>query len=698
MTQSQAQMQAQLLINGLNQSALQLRKAGQRQLVLLSGDIEWAWQLLNTYCGAATNNMLITPKSSILQNLLSNTPKLNNRFTLIRPDKPNTMLGFNCSNAALDCSQGFYPDAITAISGTINPGGFLFVICPTLANWPNSQDEFAEKRTSYGANINASSPNMIQHFLNHCQAHQAITIKQSDSELKNTTFSQVEKLDTKSDWNPPTSVTADQAAIKSTILKHLNPRLNPDISNQPKVMSGDRYFSVIQADRGRGKSHLLGLISKALLESNIDNGINLYITAPNKTSLQSVFDQLQDNDDEASVTFLAPEHVLDTIQTTDLLIVDEAASLPLPLLMAWASHCKHVIFSTTTHGYEGTGKGFQIRFLEFLKGLTPNIHQHSLKQPIRYAQGDGLEQLIFSSFCLNSDPKGLSFKPSEIDLNNVHYRSITQTDFKKDTRLLEDVFSLLVQAHYQTRPSDLRDILDSPTLSVFGLFLMDNNGDEFLASACLISKEGGFTTSDEPLIQKIQQGKRRPKGHLIPQVLTLHMGQENPLTLNGARVIRIATLANFRKQNFASLLLNYVTNTLATDDCDYLGSSYADTNDVNAFWGKNGFTPVRIGNRLDKSSGTRSKLVLKGLSENGANLVSNCQAFLIAQQQTHSNFESLSDTEKELINVFISHTGSYEAVKDILQRCGNWKAFYTKQHPKKASLEFRNMVKQWRAL
>jgi tRNA(Met) cytidine acetyltransferase len=591
------------------------------------------------------------------------------------------------------------------------PGGFLFIICPKLESWPCNRDEFAKKRTSHGQPDLPNSPNTIQRFIEHCQQNDALFIQQPEpTSNKRTNFktpaeqlisfqhAKTENTDTahRQPWSLPNKTNPEQTAILNTI-KH-NILATTDTQNTFNQTSNNhKQFHIIQADRGRGKSHLLGLIANTILEPNIDNGIKYYVTAPNKAAIQSIFSAQKTAINVHSLEFIAPERILETVNKHDILLVDEAASLPVPLLMSWSVAIDTIIFATTSHGYEGTGKGFQIRFLNHLKQLTSNIHQHHLNQPIRYASSDPLERIMFSSFCLNAEPKGLELSGIPKGCRTVTCKEITKNELTDTPYLLENLFALLVQAHYQTRPSDLRDILDSSSIRIFSLFVTVDN-IEYLASACLVSTEGNFTTKDDTLITNIINGTRRPKGHLIPQVLTLHMGQAEALKLNGGRVIRIATLPNLQNQNHGSKLLTHTTNALIKDGYDYIGSSYADTPDVNKFWEKNGFSVVRTGNKLDKSSGTKSKLVLKSLSNQGHKLIQSCIAFYDNQSAEFQAYNDLNGTNKLLINRFINETGSYEAVKDILQRCKTWEGFYNKQLPKKASKEFRQLVLGWTKL
>lgn len=695
---SQAHIQLQTQLKTLHD---QLRAAGHRSIVLLAGEQAWGYAILNARYRDFSGFAVVTNEKP------TKLPTPFQRAQYARIEKPNTMLGYTCMNAVIDCHDGFYPDAISAISGTVQAGGILFLLCPDLKTWSKQKDMFAAKRTSFGHSNTPKSERTINRFLDIVRSEvnepTPLIIEQKQYHKKDPCFpdsllsenSNHQQTKNKNTWsaqlehsimleNQQYPVTLEQAAayvrLRSLMASH-SVRIQED--NQPQ-------YAILQADRGRGKSHLLGLITQFLRsESNIDNGIKYWITAPNKVSIQAMLNASQQ--ELQDFPFLAPERVLAEASREDILIVDEAASLPLPLLMTWAQHFKSIIFATTTHGYEGTGKGFQIRFQEFLSRQTTsnNIQQNSLTQPIRYADNDPLENIIFSAFALQCEPKGINL--TNLDLDKLSFKYLSQDDLATHSHLLDDVFALLTQAHYQTRPSDLRDILDAPQFSTFALF-----HEDAVVAVCLIAREGGFEEKDTSLIEAIQTGERRPKGHLAPQVLTLHMNQKNALYLRGARIVRIATLPQLRNQKLGSILLSKIEQELNKESLDYLASSYADTEDVRAFWDKNDFQLIRIGNKFDQSSGTRSGLVLKGLSQKGILLQKACSDVYFAQQQTHKTFRTLSEDEKELLRTFIDHTGSYEAVKDILSRCENWKAFYdNKTFPKKASAEFRQLVKRW---
>ena len=60
---------------------------------------------------------------------------------------------------------------------------------------------------------------------------------------------------------------------------------------------------------------------------------------------------------------------------------------------------------------------------------------------------------------------------------------------------------------------------------------------DYVAATALVGIEGGF---DRELAQQIYDGRRRPRGHLLPQTLSAHAGLGEAPRLRCARVIRIA--------------------------------------------------------------------------------------------------------------------------------------------------------------
>ncbi len=275
---------------------------------------------------------------------------------------------------------------------------------------------------------------------------------------------------------------------------------------------------VVTADRGRGKSTALGAGLARLLKQ----GRQVILCAPSADAVQSVFAQLArelpqgrhlDHSfswGDGAVRFRQAHEQLSDPQPCDLLVVDEAAALGLGTLEALLHSHRRLVFSTTVHGYEGSGRGFLLRFMQRLREHMPQCRQVTLQVPVRWSLGDPLEHWLNDSLLLAAEPREAS-GPA-----NPRYRWITQDVLAGDETLLRQLFGLLVSAHYQTRPSDLQHLLDAPGLRV----LLAQDGEVVLGAALLV-EEGGFPRG---LAERVCLGRRRPRGHLLLQSLAQHAG------------------------------------------------------------------------------------------------------------------------------------------------------------------------------
>jgi tRNA(Met) cytidine acetyltransferase len=93
---------------------------------------------------------------------------------------------------------------------------------------------------------------------------------------------------------------------------------------------------------------------------------------------------------DGSVRYRKPATAASMADSVDHVIVDEAAALPVRLLESFLD-APSVAFATTVHGYEGTGRGFSVRFRGLLEESDFDVTSLSLAEPIRYAAGDPVE-------------------------------------------------------------------------------------------------------------------------------------------------------------------------------------------------------------------------------------------------------------------------------------------------------------------
>ncbi|RMG16028.1 MAG: GNAT family N-acetyltransferase [Planctomycetota bacterium] len=158
------------------------------------------------------------------------------------------------------------------------------------------------------------------------------------------------------------------------------------------------------AERGRGKSSALGLaLARALAQAPL----RVAVTAPSEAAAAEVFRFAPAR--APGLEFLAPDALLGGADAHEVVLVDEAAQFPIPFLRALLRRRPRarMAFATTTQGYEGTGRGFVLRFLRDLAADPRPLVRPRLRAPVRWAAGDPLERWVHHLLLLDVEPPGL---------------------------------------------------------------------------------------------------------------------------------------------------------------------------------------------------------------------------------------------------------------------------------------------------
>ncbi len=365
-----------------------------------------------------------------------------------------------------------------------------------------------------------------------------------------------------------------------------------------KTVTGKRRRPlVLSANRGRGKSAALGMASAQLITMGYQK---ILICAPNKNACATVFRHCKAN---SELQFIAPDALLTQKPNCDLLIIDEAAAIPVPLLMKISMHYSRIVFATTLDGYEGSGRGFALRFQQELDKITPQWRALHLEQPIRWDKNDPVETFTLNSLCLTQSATINPFYSKKDEVQFIHMRAV---ELVQDASLLTTLFSLLVIAHYQTKPSDLEQLLNNPQLSILLLCQQKQ-----LLGVAIINNEGELSAA---LCEDIYLGKRRIKGHLVAQSLTFHCAQINAAEHRYARIQRIAIHPTLQGQGLGHIFLQKIKYWAIQNNMDHLCASFGATKQLLPFWQSLGFSTLRIGMTQDKSSATHSFIVNLPLS------------------------------------------------------------------------------------
>ncbi|MDD7569135.1 MAG: GNAT family N-acetyltransferase [[Actinobacillus] rossii] len=494
-------------------------------------------------------------------------PHLRESAVILSPEnfsKAKNLLGQEFDWILYDGRTTLNLDALAIAIGTLRAGGELVL-------WldKNQQIDLDSLRWS-GVEQGIETPNFNAYFDDLIEKYRRDTLRVSDSILVNAS------TDTR---GVSLQATAEQSQIISKILKQ----------------QADLY--IITAKRGRGKSALAGMLINRLAS-------RCYVTAPNKSAVKTLQDFAA-----IPLNFVAPDELVAQIRQDpelfreDWLFIDEAAMLPLPLLFQLISTFKHIVITTTIHSYEGTGRGF---LLKFLAKIDRSFQHFELTKPLRWAEGDKLEQFIDELLLLEAEDR--LAQPEFNSQSAVGFRQVSQSDIV--TRI-QDFYGLLTLAHYRTSPLDLRRLFDA----VKQQFYVAEMENALLGGVWLV-EEGGF--SDLPLIEQICRGQRRPKGNLVAQSLAFYYYFPQACELTSLRISRIAVQPHWQHHGLGQKLIEQV---FANADVDFLSVSFGYTDELMTFWQKCGFVLVQIGEHCEASSGCYSAIALRGMSVRGKQFV-----------------------------------------------------------------------------
>lgn len=370
--------------------------------------------------------------------------------------------------------------------------------------------------------------------------------------------------------------------------------------------------AAVTAARGRGKSALAGQLISRIAGSAI-------VTAPARAAT-NVLAQFAGE----KFRFVAPDALLSSDEKADWLVVDEAAAIPAPLLHQLVSRFPRTLLTTTVQGYEGTGRGFLLKFC----ARFPHLQRFELQQPIRWAQGCPLEKMVSEALVFDDE----TF--TRVPQGKITISAFEQTSWRSKPETPLKVYQLLSGAHYRTSPLDLRRMMDAP-----GQHFLQATCENEIAGALWLVDEGGLS---EELSQAVWAGFRRPRGNLVAQSLAAHGSNPLAATLRGRRVSRIAVHPARQREGTGQQLIADAVQYM--HGLDYLSVSFGYTEELWRFWQRCGFVLVRMGNHREASSGCYTAMALLPISEAGKQLAE-CEHYRLrrdAQILSQWNGESIS--------------------------------------------------------
>ncbi|RMZ66877.1 nucleolar ATPase Kre33 [Pyrenophora seminiperda CCB06] len=389
-----------------------------------------------------------------------------------------------------------------------------------------------------------------------------------------------------------------------------------------------RSTVTLTAARGRGKSAALGVAVAAAVAHGYSN---IYITSPSPENLKTLFEFILKGFDSLNyvdhqdytimqstqpdqnkaivrielhrqhrqvIQYIKPEdsHVLGQ---AELLVIDEAAAIPLPLVRKLMG--PYLVFmASTINGYEGTGRSLSLKLIQQLreqsrgKGLNGStsvvdrstgketkdgtdtsmtgrsLREITLSEPIRYAQGDSVERWMNDLLCLDATlPRRSTTQgcphPDKCQLLHVNRDTLFSYNPAAE-KFLQKMMALYVASHYKNTPNDLQLMSDAPAHQLFVL-TGPTEENKLPEPLCVIQVALEGQISKESVLNSLSRGQRAG-GDLIPWIVSQQFQDENFASLSGARVVRIATNPEYVNMGYGSkalqLLVDFYDGKLAS--------------------------------------------------------------------------------------------------------------------------------------
>ncbi|KAF3620548.1 N-acetyltransferase 10 [Capsicum annuum] len=363
-----------------------------------------------------------------------------------------------------------------------------------------------------------------------------------------------------------------------------------------------RSTVALLAARGRGKSAALGLAIAGAVAAGYSN---IYVTAPSPENLQTLFDfvckgftmleykEILDYDivkssnpefknstvriniskqHRQTIQYILP-HEHEKLSQVELLVVDEAAAIPLPVVKSLIG--PYLVFlASTVNGYEGTGRSLSLKLLQQLEeqSRTSNRADNALSgrlfkkielsESIRYAPGDCIEQWLNSLLCLdvtNTVPCIRSLpKPADCDLYYVN-RDTLFSHHKDSELFLQRMMALYVASHYKNSPNDLQLMADAPAHHLFVLLGPVDESENLLPDIlCVIQVCLEGQISRESARRALREG-RQPFGDQIPWKFSQQFADDVFPSFSGASIVRIATNPMAMRMGYGSAAVELLT-------------------------------------------------------------------------------------------------------------------------------------------
>ncbi|XP_068246031.1 RNA cytidine acetyltransferase [Palaemon carinicauda] len=394
-----------------------------------------------------------------------------------------------------------------------------------------------------------------------------------------------------------------------------------------------RTTVALTAGRGRGKSAALGISVAGAIAFGYSN---IFVTSPSPENLNTFFEfvlkslnamgyeehlnyqVLRSSDPQFNKCVMRVTVTRDRRQVlqyilpneshclgqAEIVVIDEAAAIPLPLVQKLMG--PYLVFlSSTVSGYEGTGRSLSLKLIDQLRkeaktkqsennsseetqtsGLSRVLHEVTLEESIRYKNGDPVEAWLHNILCLEASMSDITEDlppPKKCQLFYVN-RDTLFAYHKVSENFLAQVIGLLVSSHYRNTPDDLQMLSDAPAYHLFVLLppQQDLKGDSLplVLTVIQVALEGKI--SKESVMAALSEGEK-PSGDLVPWTVSNQFQNYDFPQLSGARVVRIATHPHIQGKGYGSQALSLLENYYAevSAHADYIEPSIREMSHLN---------------------------------------------------------------------------------------------------------------------
>ncbi|KAG5672313.1 hypothetical protein PVAND_002447 [Polypedilum vanderplanki] len=450
----------------------------------------------------------------------------------------------------------------------------------------------------------------------------------------------------------------------------------------------------LTAARGRGKSAAMGLAVAGAISFGYSQ---IYVTSPSPENLITFFEFIMKGFDvlayqehldytiirstnpdfnkaivrinltrnnRQTIQYISPNdsHLLNA---ADLLVIDEAAAIPLPLVKSMLG--PYLVFmASTINGYEGTGRSLSLKLLSQIQKENNAPPPIKLEESIRYNPNDSVEKWLTTLLCLDAQvvPALNSGCPTP-DMCELYYidRDALFSYHRAAEAFLQRVVAIFVSSHYKNTPNDLQMLSDAPAHHLFCLLGPITKKDQLpeilvIIQVCLEGKISQRRLNDAT--------GSKAAGDLIPWNVSEQFNDREFTKLAGARIVRIATHPNYQRMGYGKkalkLLKNYyegkftsLNETTANDEendgieeindedadiltevikprkkiptllkrlqerkpemLDYIGTSYGMTQELLKFWKSQKFIPVYLSQKENDLTGENSCIMISSLND-----------------------------------------------------------------------------------